>query len=155
MRFWWPITFVLAGCGGSNGPDVLDVGPPASLTVYVVTVAGFDDSRLAEYDDVDGVGYIRLRADILDQNPQMAERLLRHEFGHSIGLQHSPDPSCRMHTDAFTQDFPFCPQEAAYAAAQTFTLTVYVGLDPGLRDAAILAASRWNDVAGRTLLDVR
>ncbi len=160
------ITFLalllLASCGGSGGggndpgPPGLDLGPPPSLTVYVIAVpyGSFPDDRLGEYDQVGLDGYVRLREDVL-VNADLSARLICHEMGHSIGLPHLDNPACVMHVSGFTQNTPLCPEEAAHAASTTFTLTVYVGLTPGLLDAAELAASRWNNVAGRTLLAVQ
>lgn len=152
---------VLAACGGSGGtggdPPGLDVGPPPSGAVYVqvVPVGTFSDDRLGEYNQVGADGQIRIREDVL-ANPAFAARVVCHELGHAIGLDHLTDPTCVMHTAGFTQTTPLCAQEASFAAAYAGpVLQVYVGLTPGLLDATTLAAERWNNVAGGTILDVQ
>lgn len=145
----------LAACGGGSGseprpPDGLEVGPPLTGAVYVVPVpvGYFPDSRLAEYDEMNGDGWIRVRQDIVDGNADLTRRLIRHELGHALGLSHSADAACVMHPDAFANPtLELCPHEVAHAQAFPITLTVYLSLAPGISGPSHDAADEWNVAA--------
>lgn len=151
----------LGACGGSGPSDTEapPVGPPPSATVYVQGVAPgvLTPPRLGQYDNQGPDGLIRVRDD-LSPNPILFTRVLTHELGHAIGLQHLPGTGCVMDTDAIqTPNSSLCPQEVAFAQAYAGpVLTVYAGLSPpDLWQITSNAASIWNQAAGRTILSVQ
>ena len=163
MKFWLPITFVLAGCGGSSspdhktGPDGLVIGPPPSGVVYVQAVAVLGDGQLGLYEQTGADGRVSLREDTT-QNNILATRILAHEFGHALGLSHLPNTGCVLDTGAIqTPNATLCPQEVAFAQGYSGPiLVVYVGLSPpSLWQLTANAASIWNQAAGRAILAVQ
>ena len=141
--------FVCCG-GGGGGPQTVNglvVGPPPSGRVYVVTVASFPDSRLGEYDEVGGDGFVRILAAIL-QNTTLAERTIMHELGHAAGLGHTPGSGCIMDQTAYSiPSTSPCGSEVGGLAP--VTLQVYSGVTPGLFPLVGSACTGWNQAAGR------
>lgn len=163
MRRSLAFALLLAGCGGgSTGNDPggpgLDLGPPPSGIVYVQAVppGTWSDGRLGEYDQVGQDGFVRIRSDLLS-NAMLTTRTLTHELGHALGFDHLPGTDCVMDPGAYqTPNALLCPTETSWVQAYAGpTLTVYVGLDPGLHTLTGNAASIWNQANGSSVLAVQ
>lgn len=150
------LVLLLAGCGGGGDPGPsdggLELGPPPSRRVYVVTVASFPDSRIGEYAEVGGDGFVRILAALV-QNPVLAERTVMHELGHAAGLPHTPGSGCIMDPTAYSvPNTLVCGGEAG--GLSPGTMQVFVGLTPGLLPIVGSACTSWNGPAGRVVFQV-
>lgn len=152
MRYLIVVALALAGCGGS-GPVEPDVGPPESGLVFVRGVSGFEDpTRLGEYEDVGGDGWVRIRLDLLP-NDILTIRTIMHELGHAAGLHHTSDRCLMDPSAAGVLEWVPCPHEVAGLAPGVIQVSVEAGV-PLLLQRTKDAASNWNMAAGRAVFVV-
>lgn len=150
------VSCLLVACGGGNGgddgprvgPDGLEIGPPPSMVVHIVTVASFteDAGRLGDYQQVGQDGRIRIRADVLLASQDVVVRTIMHELGHAMGLSHMPGTWCIMDSIGGIGTTP-CPAEVSGLASGV--VRVYADSTPGLLAHVRTACNLWGSAAGR------
>ena len=136
------LVLVLPACGA--GGEIQKFFSPTVIQVRVVT--SLPNGWVGRFHSEGGDSFLDIHVDILESSILL--RTVVHELGHSMGLEHGPDPACSMYeTNISGGNWGICPQEvAAAAAARTSRLTVEAPLLAATTEAAL----QWNVALGRT-----
>lgn len=135
------VLLALAACGGGaqeesvRTPIVVGIGPvPEGLS-------GWTEG-----------GRISVRASL---GEEWRPDLIAHELGHAMGLQHSADDDCVMGPWMNPQRAPaLCEAEVSWAQRSSDSWAILVEQE-SLLAATQAACLRWNEAAGRPMLDVQ
>jgi hypothetical protein len=136
------LLLLLTACGAGG----LFEGPKGPSIVHVRVVSELPNGWGARYERHGDEGTISVRSDLVD-NPNLLVRTLVHELGHSMGLEHGPDPACAMYeTNVTGNDWDICGHEVAAADSSSPSV---VDAEAPLAAAALEAVVKWNAALAR------